>query len=392
MKDIQIIKNKEKIGELIFVTGVILELIVMMTDHVANWTLPFRGRVTHVAFALFLIKILFTKYDMRRAMILSLCGMIGILSYFTCGDEYVIRIVAFVAAAAGSDIKKVFEIVLWCTLAGTLMIMVLSIPGITGMVVDVRDYGRGVVEARYCLGFNHANNVGAVCWFMLSLAVLVYGEKFKTVHFLCFLIADLIIYRFTVSRTGLMAAAFVIIMTSASYYSDRYSAKYKAGSDKPAGLMMSRILFTVFVLALTACVGLTLIVAADFPYKHDILIFLDKLFTGRLEMVWEHAPLTTWRFFPDMTVLEYVDNGFASTVYTYGIVVFIMMLVSMVWASIRMYQRRDTYALAVSITAVMVAFMENSFVFNISLLCNVIVTGIIWVMRSLRETEPGTAS
>ena len=54
----QIIKNKEKIGNYLFFIGILLELIVMVTDHVSFMELPFRGRFTHVAFVLLGIKIL----------------------------------------------------------------------------------------------------------------------------------------------------------------------------------------------------------------------------------------------------------------------------------------------------------------------------------------------
>ena len=57
----QIIKKKEKIGNILFTTAIILELLIMMTDYSAI-TLPLRGRIAQLAFVLFGCKILTTKY------------------------------------------------------------------------------------------------------------------------------------------------------------------------------------------------------------------------------------------------------------------------------------------------------------------------------------------
>ena len=57
-------EKREKIGYYLFFAGIMLELLVMVTDNAANFTMPFRGRITHVAFALFLVKILLTKYSL----------------------------------------------------------------------------------------------------------------------------------------------------------------------------------------------------------------------------------------------------------------------------------------------------------------------------------------
>ena len=43
-KTVCVIKHN-KWANIVFEAGVILELIVMMTDHFASWTLPYRGRV-----------------------------------------------------------------------------------------------------------------------------------------------------------------------------------------------------------------------------------------------------------------------------------------------------------------------------------------------------------
>ena len=46
-------EKREKIGYYLFFSGIMLELLVMVTDNASNFTIPYRGRLTHVAFLLF---------------------------------------------------------------------------------------------------------------------------------------------------------------------------------------------------------------------------------------------------------------------------------------------------------------------------------------------------
>ena len=61
----QLIKNKEKIGNILFVAAIVIEVVIMMTDHMSSFTIPLRGRFAQLAFVLFGCKILTTKYTKK---------------------------------------------------------------------------------------------------------------------------------------------------------------------------------------------------------------------------------------------------------------------------------------------------------------------------------------
>ena len=54
--------------------------------------------------------------------------------------------------------------------------------GVGGMVVDVRDYGRGGVENRFCLGFSHANNLHGTLWYVMALLLYLFFGITKIVN------------------------------------------------------------------------------------------------------------------------------------------------------------------------------------------------------------------
>ena len=76
-------KNKNKIANIFFYIAFSIELVIMMVEHSA-FDVPFRGRLTHIAFALFGCKVLLTKYSKKEWIAIILLGIIGVLSYFSC--------------------------------------------------------------------------------------------------------------------------------------------------------------------------------------------------------------------------------------------------------------------------------------------------------------------
>ena len=382
-KEIQIIRNKERLGCILFETGLILELLIMMTD-AASWTLPYRGRITQVAFGLFVLKILMTKYNVRQCVLAGIAGLIGVASYLTCREEYVIRAVVFVIAAIGIDMELTIRIIFYGMLICTLAIVILALAGIRGQIKDVRDYGRGTIEARYNLGFNHANNVHSVVWYLCALLIMRYRERMKILYYVIMGLFSAVLYFFTLSRTGLMASMMIIVLAVLAKITERNgNAKdSKDHSDQGSDRVMTAanegfgvtdvLMMIASISALTVSMVITIRSAIEFPYKSDIMIKLDQLLTGRVEMVWEHAPLAMWKVFPSGQTAEYVDNGFASIAYDYGYIVLGLLIASIVYAAVKLFKSRDIYGQIILLSVIMLVFMESTFVFNVSLLCNML--------------------
>lgn len=352
--DMQIVKNKEKIGNVLFFIGIILEIIIMMTDH-SQITLPLRGRVAHLAFVLFGCKILTTRYTKKEWIIIVLFGLLGAVSYLTCGDEYFIRAIVMVTAAKEIELAKIAKTIFLSALAGTTIIIVLSITGTLGIMVDIRNYGRGMEEARWCLGFSHANNVHSILWYLLAFYFFLKNKRCTWIHYLVLTIGNMALYALTISRTGVLTVQILIIGCAAV----RYFPK----------LFKNVLPYFMAVIGLAGCMYLTLLggLRGRFtPFSEK----LDDLLTGRLEMVWEFAPVSKWTWFPEFRDLNYVDNGFARLFYLYGIVIGVVYLVLLIYMIYHMYRTRNGVGVVILATAMLVTVMESTFIWNTSLLCN----------------------
>ncbi len=368
----QIIKNKEKIGNILFTIAILLEVLIMMTDYSAI-TLPLRGRVAQLAFVLFGCKILTTEYSKKQWIVIILLGILGCVSYFTCDEEYVLRAIVMVLAAKDIDVKKTIQIVLVGTLAGTVLIIGLSCVGLLGKLVDVKDFGRGGVETRWKFGFSHANNIHDILWYVTALYVFIKGKSCNWKHYIGITVLNVGLFFFTVSRNGLIATQLLIFACAFFHYFPKTQKRVW-----PYGFGM---------LGLAACIVLTLLGGLYCAACTEYLNTLDRVLTGRLEMVWEYAPASSWKWFPEDRSLSYVDNGFASVLFSYGIIIGVAYWILMLYILYKFYKEENGIGLAILVTTIFVTFMESTFIFSVSLLCNPLYLLLFDGWFQLRKTD-----
>ena len=80
-------------------------------------------------------------------------------------------------AARDIDIKKAMKYILYVSAAGYFLIAFLSVIGKLGVTAQPpHDYGRGVVEMRYELGFGHPNTFYGSVYAFVLLWMWIYGE------------------------------------------------------------------------------------------------------------------------------------------------------------------------------------------------------------------------
>lgn len=360
-------EKRERIGYYLFFSGIMLELLVMVTDNAANFTIPYRGRLTHVAFLLFCIKILSTKYKVKEWLTLISLTFIACISYLTCDDEYVIRVIAFLFAAKGIELDRIFRVILVSVLVSTLVIATLSFFDISGSLMETRHFGRGDVETRYMFGFNHANNVHDILWFVFSLVIMINKEKLKNLEVILFGIANFILYLFTRSRTGFIAIMLLVLLV--------------LFIKNSRVLISSILLFIISIVSFVCTVGLTLHASYYNVYTSRLVNILDPYLTGRLQMLTEHAFIEDWTWFPEARSTEYVDNGFSTVFYCYGIVIGILLLILILKLIYILFVSRDDYLAVVLIGIILVLFMESTFIINVSLLFNMLIliaADVVW--------------
>ena len=117
--------NIQKTGLCLLYLSITLEVILVIVDK-SNYTNPIEGQLFRITFLLAAGKILCTEYSLREWAAMLAAGIFGFVSYKITGRNEILRIVVFIAACKGADMKKALKYVLYLTAAGCLLLVLLG--------------------------------------------------------------------------------------------------------------------------------------------------------------------------------------------------------------------------------------------------------------------------
>ena len=104
--------KKERIGEICFWIGLIIELLIVIVDKSA-YINPLQSQLFRITFLLFCIKIVTTKYSMKEWGCILLAGMIASCSYFINEKDEVVRAVVLIAACKNISLSKNMKVIFY---------------------------------------------------------------------------------------------------------------------------------------------------------------------------------------------------------------------------------------------------------------------------------------
>ena len=323
----------ERVGAICFYVALLIEILIVIIDK-SSLINPFEGRLFQITFVLCMMKIIFTKFNLREWLLMVSFFIVGFISYQVTHRNEIIRFVAFVAASKGLDNRKMLRVVFYSTFAGMIIIILLALTKQMGTIFLEVDYYRGVgVERRYCLGMGHPNALHCMFWALLSLGVYIYHKKLKWYHYLVFLGANIFLFMLTGSRTGLFVSMIVIVLGGASTILplENYRILYLGTS----GCIVASTVFSVIVASING---------PEQMARYPIINWINIKLTGRLLDSGVTGDIHKWSLFSDNGNKGYMDMGYIKLFHWYGIAPAIMYLVILVIMVVRSYKRRNVAA------------------------------------------------
>lgn len=345
-------KNAEKIGAVCFWTGLMLELLIVVVEKSA-YTNPLESQLFRLTFLLFCIKIALTKYSKGEWLAILLTGAILFVSYLVNERDEAVRVVAFVAACKGMDVRKVMKAVFWTTLAGCVALMALSVTGIYGAVSVTADYGRGGMETRYTLGMGHPNALHCMLWLVVVLAVYCNADRMKWYHYAAFFAMDVVLYTFTKSMTGVIVWALFL----AAAFAMRYSKTCR--ENRAAYLFGAAVVLGCIVFSMMGSH-----IENTYETPDSLMHKFDKLLNGRYQSCYavEAARLENWKLFASPENTEYFDAGFVRLFYWYGIIPGMLYIGMNFYLLYQGYKKKDAVMLVMIVSFSIYNLMEAHFI------------------------------
>ncbi|MBQ8833642.1 MAG: hypothetical protein IJ001_01790 [Oscillospiraceae bacterium] len=301
-----------------------------------------------------LIKMLreqFTRHELISVIFIIIVGTAD----FILGNATTVLFTAIaICGTKNIDKSHVVRIVFWTRLIAFFALISLSAFGIIENEV-VQVYRNDVAINRYMLGHDHPNMAHMSFAIIVVLMLYLYGEKMRLLHYCALLICNLVLYKFTYSRTGVLLILVSIL----------FDAGVKNFQIQKLSMRLLKNLYIwEFVL--------TLFVALAYG-RIELLDGLNKMLTGR---VWYmHTLLTNFAppIFGSMEYNQYVniDNGYISLLYQGGILAFVWFSYYVITLMKKLYVENRVRDFFLVINFIVYSFTESFFPaisINISLL------------------------
>lgn len=332
--------NIRKTGLCLLYLSITLEVILVIVDK-SNYTNPIEGQLFRITFLLAAGKILCTEYSLREWAAMLAAGIFGFVSYKITGRNEILRIVVFIAACKGADMKKALKYVLYLTAAGCLLLVLLSVTGIYGGLFLETDFGRGYKQIRYCFGLGHPNALHCMFMMLVLLGLYLYNEKMKWYAYVVLLAMNYALYLLTDSNTGMLVTVCGIFGGAAMRY-------WK-------GLKEKKWIYIAGIAVFLFCVGFSVLSADSGFVRPDYYIYqfnnpwmakIETHLNGRIRDLYFgsvrcEGTTATWSLFSAPVNDHYFDMGFVRLFYWYGIVpgiVYVALNILLIW---RFYKKKD---------------------------------------------------
>ena len=354
-------KKSEKyidiISKIAFYIALFIELTIVILDK-SEYIIQYEGMWFRATFLLFGLSLITTKRDMKQWIWFGIFAVIGFISYKATERNEILRWVVFIWACYGRDMKKVLKFTFWYTAIGCAIIFILSILGIGGPISYTAVYrleeawGAGIEETRYCFGMGHPNAFHCMMLVITWLGIYCYHERIKWYGYAIIGALHVLLYVFTVSRTGLlMSVGSLFVFVVLKYWKKIQSQKwpYVLGIV----VVLSMVAFSVFM--------------AKYSVHHPLLLKIDTVLSGRITNLYYNSTyhegmLNTWYPWSAARNTEYFDLGIIRMFYWFGIipgVIYFLTQCKLIWCG---YKQKDYMLLAMVVVITIYSVFEAHFI------------------------------
>ena len=193
-----------------------IQLLILMTIGPGSRTLRLIGMW------LLFGKILLTRYSKKEFLLLTPLAILAMYNYTISGNIFCMYSILVIACLKDVNYSILFKILFYSTLCSVIFVGILSFFNIGSPTQLTEDFGRGLIETRYCFGLYHPNIWHQAIGRCIIFACIAYYQNLNIVHLLILFVFNYFIYTMSVSRTGLIAISIVLILMIFYKYLTRF--------------------------------------------------------------------------------------------------------------------------------------------------------------------------
>lgn len=312
-------------------------LLILFVDYVSATSISviYSGRMFQLAAILLMGKVFVTKYSKKEYIILALLLVVGALSFFHVHNYFAFLLFLLIFASKDIPFKKTVAVYLIFTVVCIVTIACAAGFGICGELSMTENFRGLGLERRYCFGFTHPNTCHIVFLQFILVLLWYFWERVKWFHILTAILMNGVLFIFTDSRTNvLLGTGILAVMLLGKLYPKLQKVKWMYG-------------FGLITLAASLMLSMLTVIRGT---ESVLLSFVDKIWTGRIYwgnlwanyyFYYEDGKVTGWTereritLFSNLDGKMPIDMGFIKLYYSYGIIIFIIVIAFIL---IKLYQ------------------------------------------------------
>ena len=298
------------------------------------------------------LKFIFTEYAWSEMILCVFLVLLGIMIYLNTHEKGALFCILLVCGMKGIEVKKVFRVglVTWILSFGGLFLLTsFHLLDSQFKVHDKLGLGRII---RWSLGYAHPNVLHISCLILVCFIVYLMQDKFRFRTFAVLMLLNLYVFMYSLSSTGFLATS--ILLVFAFYWSLR--KKFCKAEQ------------FLIQFCLPICILFSMI--APGMLEGRVFELVNKLMNTRLALSkWFLQNQLVQVFGVDttglVTSLRTMDNSYVFALITYGLMFFILAMVSYVVLIFCKTREQDGVSLCL-ILACLIAGLTEPFLFNTS--------------------------
>lgn len=183
-----------------------IQLLILFTIGPGSRTLRL------IAMWLLFTKVILTRYTKKEFFLLAPIAVLALYNYTVSGNIYCVYTILVIACMKDIDYSVLFKVLFYSTLSAIVFVGVLSFFGIGSPVSITENFGREIVETRYCPGLHHPNIWHFAITRCIVFFCIAYYDRLSIVPVILLLLFNYFIYTLSASRTGLLAVSAFLMM------------------------------------------------------------------------------------------------------------------------------------------------------------------------------------
>lgn len=261
--------------------------------------------ITYIAIIFLAIKLLYTPWRKNELLWCLILICYGLCNWIFSGYTGVFLSILTILGSKGVSRCKLFKMALY--VRGALFVYMLSsaLLGYRDMEANYRWAGGSQIMKRYSFGYGHPNAAHYAFFTLIVLFIIVRSRKLNFRHYVIVTVANIFVYRFTNSRTGLIMVFLLLTLVMI----------YNSGLKSGIGSYISRNIYIILAF-----------ISMGIVYLYGTFSCLQHLGTLSSRFLTANNLLNTYSltFFgiPDIET----DFGYIAILYQSGLIAFLIFL------------------------------------------------------------------